>query len=38
VSGVGDRGRLVKALPESTADEGTRSGVVATDAGVDLAD
>jgi hypothetical protein len=36
LAGVRDRGRPVKALAESIANEGTRRGVMATDPGVDV--
>jgi hypothetical protein len=35
-AGVRDRGRLVKALAESVANEGARRGVMATDSSVDV--
>jgi hypothetical protein len=35
-AGVHDRGRPVKALAESVANEGTRRGVMATDSSVDV--
>jgi hypothetical protein len=35
-AGVRDRGRPVKALAESVANEGARRGVMATDPGVDV--
>ena len=38
VSGVGDRGGPVKALPERVTHEGAWRGVMAADAGMDVAD
>ena len=38
VSGVGDRGGPVKALPERVTHEGARRGVMAADASMDVAD
>ena len=38
VSGVGDRGGLVETLPKCVTLEGARRSVMATDAGVDVAD
>ena len=38
VSGVGDRGGLVEALSKRVTHEGARRGVMATYAGVDVAD
>ena len=38
VSGIGDRGGPVKALPERVTHEGAWRGVVAADASMDVAD
>ena len=38
VGGVGDRGGPVKALPERVTHEGARRGVMAANAGMDVAD
>ena len=38
VGGVGDRGGPIKSLPEHVTHEGARCGVMAADAGMDVAD